>query len=184
MMRGVFMAVGLLCAAGPLHAQASTPPDTALDAAHAAQRDAFLILRDSTSGISAASARLMSDLGPSASLAWLQSRARGLEQACTRSVGALVRARDVVAKATWPKSYEQKAQANMLKAMAVFHPQLAQCQKEWKAMAADTSQYQLRTTAPHAASVVQAQAIEFQHAAQNYLQSISVKLPLPVSGLH
>ena len=74
--------------------------------------------------------------------------------------------------------YEQKAQAEMLKAMAVFNPQLVQCQKQWTAMAADTSQYQLRTTAPHAASVMQSQVVEFQHAAQHYLQSISVKLPL------
>ena len=126
----------------------------------------------------------MSDLNPSASLAWLQARARGMAQACARPVGPLARARTVVAKATWSKPHEQKAQAEMLKAIAVFNPQLLECQLQWTAMAADTSQYDLRTTAPHAASVMQSQVVQFERVSQLYLQYISVKLPLPVSGLH
>jgi hypothetical protein len=182
-MRRALLIAGLLFAAGSLHAQVATPPDTALDAAHAVQRDAFLVLRDSTSGITAAGSRLMSGLSPTASLAWLQGRARGMAQACARTVAPLGQAREVVTKATWPKTYQQKARAEMLKAIAAFNPQLLQCQKDWKALAADTSQYNLRVTAPHAASVVQSQVVEFESASQRYLQYISVKLPLPVSGL-
>jgi len=182
-MRRWLLAAGLLAAAGPLHAQAATPPDTALDAAHVVQRDAFLALRDSLVPIASASARMMSDLSPSASLPWLQSRARAMAEACARPMGPLARTREVVAKATWSKPYELNAQSKMLKAIEVFEPQLVSCQKEWKAIAADTSQDHLRTTAPHAASVLQAQVAKFQHASQNYLQYISVRLPFPVQGL-
>lgn len=182
-MRRTLLVAGLLCAAGSLKAQDATPPDTALDAAHAVQRDAFLVLRDSNSAISTAASRMMSGLSPSASLAWLQGRARGMAEACAHPVAPLARAREVVAKATWSKAHEQKAQGEMLKAIAVYNPQLLQCQKDWKALAADTSQYNLRVTAPHAASVVQSQAVEFERASQRYLQYINVKLPLPVQGL-
>jgi hypothetical protein len=182
-MRRALLLAGLLCAGGTLHAQVATPPDTALDAAHVVQQDAFLMLRDSTSAISTAASRLMSGLSPSASLPWLQGRSRGMADACAHVVAPLAHAREVVAKATWTKPHEQKAQAEMLKAIGVFNPQLLQCQKEWKALAADTSQYNLRVTAPHSASVVQSQVVEFERASQRYLQYINVKLPLPVSGL-
>jgi hypothetical protein len=178
-MRRALLAAGLLFGAGPLAAQNPFPVDTALDAAHAVQRDVFIVLRDSTSSISAASARLMSDMGPSASLPWLQARARGIAQACARSLTPLAQARAVVAKAEWPKSFQQKAQADVLKAMTVFNPQLVGCQKEWLAMAADTSQVHLRETAPHAMSVLESQVGDFNRASQLYLQYISVKLPLP-----
>jgi len=179
-MRRALLAAALLLAAAPLAAQEVFPTDTALDAAHAVQRDAFLELRDSTSTISAAAGRLMSAMSPSASLPWLQARARGVALSCERSVGPLARARTVVAKASWPKAYQQKAQAEMLKAMTAFSPQLNQCVGEWKAMAADTSRTHIRETAPHTMSLLQAQVVEFDQASQNYLQFISVKLPLPV----
>jgi hypothetical protein len=179
MIRYALLAACLLGLAGPLAAQSQFPADTALDAEHAVQRDAFILLRDSTSSISAASARLMSDIGPSASLPWLQARARGIAQACARSVAPLASTREVVTKATWPKTFQQKAQVDMLKAMTVFHPQLLQCEKQWTAMAADTSRTRIRENAPYAMSVLESQVGDFSRAAQRYLQYISVKLPLP-----
>jgi len=106
-----------------------------------------------------------------------------MAQACTRTVAPVAQAREVVAKATWPKARQQKAQVEMLKAIDVFHPQLLQCEKGWKALAADTSQYNVRVTAPHEASTVQTQVVEFARASQLYLQSLGIKLPLPVPGL-
>jgi hypothetical protein len=179
MIRRALLALGLLCSAGPLAAQNIYPADTALDADHAAQRDVFVVLRDSTSSISAASARLMTEMGPSASLPWLQARARGVAQACARSVAPLAQAQSAVSKADWLKPYQKKPQAELLKAMSVFHPQLLECTKQWTAMAADTSQTRLRDNAPHAMSVLESQVTDFNRAAQLYLQYISVKLPLP-----
>jgi hypothetical protein len=173
------LALGLLCAAGPLAAQDLYPADTALDAVHAAQRDAFVVLRDSTSSISAASARLMTEMGPSASLPWLQARARGIAQACARSVAPLAEAQSVVAKADWLTPYQKKSQAGLLKAMGVFNPQLLECKKQWMAMAADTSQTRIRDNAPHAMSVLESQLADLNRAAQLYLQYIGVKLPIP-----
>ena len=181
-MRRAPLALALsLLAAGPLAAQVGrenfVQPDTAYDAAHAAQRDAFVVLRDSTSSISAAGARLMSDLTPSSSLAWLQARARAVVKACARSGAPLAAARVVVAGATWPIPAQQKAQANLLKAMTTFDGQLTACTKRWTTMAADTSQSSLRESAPYEMQVLEDQLGQFNRTAQTYLQYIKVVLP-------
>jgi hypothetical protein len=174
-----------LLAAGPLAAQIGrenfVQPDTAYDAVHAPQRDAFITLRDSTSSISAAGARLMSDLTPASSLAWMQARARAVVKACARSSAPLAAARAVVTGATWPAASQQKAQASLLKAMTTFDGQLTACTRRWTALAADTSQTSLRENAPYEMQVLEDQLGQFNRTAQTYLQYIQVVLHPPGS---
>jgi len=154
-----------------------TTPDTALDAVHAPQQEAFLLLRDSTSSISAAGARLMSDLSPSSSLAWMHSRARGVVTACNRTVGPLANARAVTEKGDWPRNSQKKAQADLLKEMTAFAGDLADCEKRWTAFAADTNAVAFRESAPYQMKQLQDKLDKFNRTAQRYLQYIGIKLP-------
>jgi hypothetical protein len=183
--RDLLLAAILTLAAGSLRAQSGrehfVQPDTALDAVHAVQQDAFLVLRDSTSSISAAGARLMSDLTPTSSLAWMQGRARNVALACARTIGPLAGARRVTAESTWPLEIQQKAQASLLKAMTTFSGELTACQKRWTTLSADTSQVSLREKAPYQMKQLQDQVNQFNRSAQLYLQYISITLPPPGS---
>lgn len=154
-------------------------PDTAYDAVHAVQRDAFAVLRDSTSSISAATSRFQAGITPQSSLAWLQGRARTVADACARTVAPLANARAVTAGAQWPHPNQQKAQADLLKAMASYGGQLADCQKNWASLAADSTQVALRENAPHQLRGLDDQINRFNRVAHKYLQYISVKLPTP-----
>jgi hypothetical protein len=154
-----------------------TTPDTALDAAHAPQQQAFLLLRDSTSSISAAGAKLMSDLSPSSSLAWMQARARGIVAACGQAVGPLANARAVTEQGDWPRTNQKKAQADLLKEMSAFAGDLTECQTRWTALAADTSTVAFRESAPYEMKKLQDKLEKFNRSAQTYLRYIGIKLP-------
>jgi hypothetical protein len=154
-----------------------TTPDTALDAVHAPQQQAFLVLRDSTSTISAAGAKLMSDMSPSSSLAWMQARAHGMVAACRNAVGPLANARVVTAQGDWPLQNQKKAQADLLKEMSSFADDLTDCEKRWTALAAETSSVSFREAAPHEMKKLQDKLDKFNRSAQTYLRYISVKLP-------
>jgi hypothetical protein len=171
------MALGL---AGPLAAQngreAFIQPDTAYDAIHAVQRDAFLVLRDSTSSITGAGAKLMSDLTSSSSLPWMQARARAVAAACGRSESPLAAARAVTTAGDWPLDLQKQAQANLLKAMKSFSTDLVDCKKRWTALAADTSQASLRENIPYQMKLLQDNVDQFNRTARMYLQYINVKL--------
>lgn len=181
MSRTAWIAALAITLAGPVQAQNGreyfTSPDTALDAVHAPQQRAFLILRDSTSSISAAGAKLMSGMSSSSSLAWMQARARGVVAACTRSVGPLANARAVTEQGEWPQKGQQKTQSDLLKAMTSFADDLTDCQKRWTALAADTSQVSVRENAPHQMKMLQDKLDKFNRTAQTYLRSIDTKLP-------
>jgi hypothetical protein len=181
--RAAMAALAALAAAAPLAAQNGrenfVQPDSALDAVHATQRDAFLALRDSTSAISAAGARLMSDMGPNASLAWMQARSRGIANACAGSEGPLAGARTVTSQGDWPLEAQKQVQSDLLKAMKSFGKQLADCRKTWTALAADTSQTSLRESAPYEMKKVTDQVTQFNLVAGKYLRYIDVKLPPP-----
>jgi hypothetical protein len=183
MSRGALVPALMLLVAGPLGAQTGrehfVQPDTAIDAVHTAQRDAFLELRDSTSTISAAGARLMSDLTSSSSLAWMQARSRAVAQACARSADPLAKARLVTTEASWPLELQQQAQTKLLKAMTSLVGELKTCQTRWKTMSADTSQVTLREDAPYQMKLLQDHLDEFNRTAQTYLQYISITLPPP-----
>lgn len=180
MSRTALVAALVLLSAGPLGAQAGrehfVQPDTALDAVHAVQRDAFQQLWDSTSTIGAAGARLMSDLTSSSSLAWMRSRAGAVARACARSVSPLAKARTVTLEGTWPLKLQQQARAKLLKDMVVFDGDLAACQRRWTTLAADTSQVSLRENAPYQMKLLQRRLDEFNRTVQTYLQYIGAKL--------
>jgi len=181
-MRGPAVAALLaLFLAAPARAQngreAFVTPDTALDAVHAEQQQAFLVLRDSVSSISAAGARLMSEMTSSSSLAWMRARAKAVASACARSVDPLANAKSVTAGAVWPQAGQKKAQADLLKAIPGFANELAACQKNWTSLAADTSQVGLRESAPHQMKLLQDKVDEFNRTAGTYLRFITVKLP-------
>lgn len=180
MSRTAWIAVLTIALAGPVHAQNGREhfmtPDTALDAVHAPQEQAFLLLRDSTSSISAAGAKLMSGMGPSSSLAWMRARARDVVAACARSVGPLGNARVVTEQGDWPESRQRKNQADLLKEMSSFSGVLADCQKRWTALAADTSQASLRNTAPHEMKELENKVDKFSRVARTYLRSIDIEL--------
>lgn len=154
-----------------------TAPDTALDAVHAPQQRAFLLLRDSTSSISAAGAKLMSDMNPSSSLAWMQARARGVAAACGQAVGPLANARVVTEQGDWPRKNQKEAQAKLLKEMSSFAGDLTDCQTRWTALAADTSRVSIRENAPYEMRKLQDKLDKFNRTAQTYLRYINVKLP-------
>lgn len=181
MSRRVLAAIVALAAAAPLAAQVGREqfiqPDTALDAAHAVQQRAFIVLRDSTASISAAGARLMSDMTPSSSLAWMHARARSVAAACSRSQLPLANAQAVTEQGAWTTPGQKNAQAELLKAMPAFASELRDCQKRWTALAADTSQVSLRENAPHQMKQLQTKLDAFNRTAQTYLRFISVKLP-------
>lgn len=184
----LLVALWALTAAAPLAAQngvehfKAPPRDTALDPAHAVQRDAFLILRDSTAAISAAGSKLMSDLTSSSSLVWMRTRARAVATACTRTVSPLANAQAVTEAAAWPKAGQQKAQAELLKEMKRFSGDLVDCQKRWTTMAADTSQVAVRESAPYQMKRLSDSLAQFDRAARKYLQYISITLPPPVAS--
>jgi hypothetical protein len=179
--RLALVAALVLGASGTVEAQIGrehfTTPDTALDATHAPQQQAFLLLRDSTSSISAAGAKLMSDMSPSSSLAWMQARARGIVGACGHAVGPLANARAVTEQGDWPLTNQKKAQADLLKEMSSFAGALTDCQTRWTALAADTSTVSFRESAPYEMKKLQAKLDQFNRSAQTYLRYISVKLP-------
>ena len=183
MSRRVFAAVVALAAAAPLHAQVGreqfVEPDTALDAAHAVQQRAFIVLRDSTATISAAGSRLMSEMSPSSSLAWMHARARSVAAACARSEVPLANAKTVTEQWVWTTPGQKNAQADLLKAMPAFASELRDCRKRWTALAADTSQVSLRENAPYQMKQLQTKLDAFSRTAQTYLRFINVKLPPP-----
>lgn len=181
MSRRVLATFVALVAVAPLQAQIGrehfVAPDTALDAAHAVQQSAFLVLRDSTATISSAGARLMSEMTPSSSLAWMQARARTVAAACARSEVPLANAKAVTEQGVWTTSGQKNAQAALLKAMPAFAGELRDCEKRWTALAADTSQVSLRENAPYQMSQLQTKLDAFNRTAQTYLRYIGVKLP-------
>ncbi len=183
MTRRLAAAIVVLAAAAPLAAQAGQPQgagsDTALDAAHAVQQTAFLVLRDSTATITAAGARLMSEMSPTSSLAWMHARARSVAAACARSEAPLANAKAVTESGVWTTTGRKNAQAELLKAMPGFANELRDCQKRWTALAADTSQVSLRENAPYQMKQLQTKVDAFNRTAQNYLRFIGVKLPPP-----
>lgn len=186
MNRSALLAALGLMAAGSAAAQNGrehfVQADTAYDAVHAVQRDAFLVLRDSTASISAAGSRLMSDLTPTSSLIWMRGRARAVAQACARSVAPLAGARTVTLAGAWPLQLQKQAQSDLLKAMTSFKGELAGCQKKWNILATDTSQVSLRENAPYEMKILQDQVDRFNRAAQHYLQYIGVKLAPPTAS--
>jgi len=167
----------------PLEAQVGlqhfATPDTALDAAHAVQQDAFLVLRDSTSTISAAGSRLMSEMTSSTSLAWMRARAKAVAAACARSAAPLASAREVTQQWKSSSDGQRNAQSALLKEMPIFAGDLVDCQKRWTVLAADTSQTSLRENAPYQMKLLQEKLDKFNRTARTYLQFISVKLPPP-----
>lgn len=183
MSRRVLALVAALAAAAPLAAQVGreqfVEPDTALDAAHAVQQSAFIVLRDSTATISAAGARLMSEMSPSSSLAWMHARARSVVAACARSEVPLANAKAVTERGVWTTPGQKNAQAELLKAMPGFALELQECQKRWTALARDTSQVSLRENAPYQMNQLQTKLDAFNRTAQTYLRFIGVKLPPP-----
>lgn len=185
MRRPALFAALLLMAAGPAAAQNGREhfiqADTAYDAVHAVQRDAFLVLRDSTASISAAGSRLMSDLTSTSSLIWMRGRAGAVAQACARSESPLAGARAVTLSGSWPLELQQKAQSDLLKAMTTFKSELASCRQRWTTLAADTSQVSLREAAPYEMKQLQDQVDRFNRTAQHYLQYIGVKLAPPAT---
>lgn len=181
MSRAAWIAGLTIALAAPVHAQNGREhfitPDTALDAAHASQQQAFLVLRDSTSAISAAGAKLMSGMSPSRSLAWMQTRARGVVAACSSSSGPLATARAVTEHAAWPKKPQQQAQSDLLKEMSSLAGVLTDCEKRWTALAADTSQVSLRDNAPYQMKVLEDKLDKFNRSVRTYLRSIDITLP-------
>lgn len=183
MIRSIWPALLTLATVTPLAAQNGreqfVQTDTALDAAHAVQQAAFIVLRDSTSTISAAGARLMSDLTPSSSLEWMRTRARAVASACARSEAPLATARAVTGQGQWTSDQQKQAQANLLKAMPGFADELKECRKRWSALAMDTSQVSLRESAPYQMQQLLTKLDRFNQTARTYLRSIGVKLPPP-----
>jgi len=181
MSRSTWCAILVIAVVAPVQAQSGreyfTTPDTALDAVHAPQQQAFILLRDSTSTISAAGAKLMSDMSPSSSLAWMQARARGVVAACASSEGPLANAQLVTKQGVWPKTAQQKAQSDLLKEMAAFAGDLSDCQKRWTALAADTSNVSFRENAPYQMKELQDKLDALNRTSQTYLRYIGVKLP-------
>lgn len=171
------MLVAPLEAQSPLQQYAT--PDTALDAAHAVQQQAFLVLRDSTSTISAAGSRLMSEMTSTASLAWMRARARAVAAACARSEAPLASARVVTQQWKATNDGQRNAQSALLKEMPSFAGDLVDCQKRWTVLAADTSQTSLRENAPYQMKLLQEKLDKFNRTAQTYLRYITVKLPPP-----
>jgi len=172
-----------LVVVAPLEAQSGlqqfATPDTALDAAHAVQQAAFIVLRDSTATISAAGSRLMSEMTSTSSLAWMRVRARAVAAACARSEAPLASARTTAQQWKSTTDGQRNAQAALLKEMPVFAGELADCQKRWTAMVADTSQTSLRENAPYQMKLLQDKLDKFNRTAQTYLRFISIKLPPP-----
>jgi len=181
MSRSIWCALLMVASVAPAQAQNGreyfTSPDTALDAEHAPQQQAFIILRDSTSTISAAGARLMSDMSPSSSLPWMQARARAVVTACARSERPLANAQAVTRQGVWPNAAQQKAQSELLKEMTALADDLTDCQKRWTALAADTSNVSFRENAPYQMKLLEDKLNAFNRTAQTYLRYIGVKLP-------
>lgn len=184
MIRAALAALLMLVAVTPLDAQVGreqfVSPDTALDAVHAVQQTAFVVLRDSTATISAAGSRLMSEMTSTSSLAWMRARARVVAAACARSKAPLASARVVTQEWKATNDGQRNAQSALLKEMPSFASELADCQKRWTVLAADTSQTSLRENAPYQMKLLQDKLDKFNRTAQTYLRFISVKLPRPV----
>jgi hypothetical protein len=151
--------------------------DTALDAEHLVQQEIFVVLRDSTASIGAAGAKLMSDLTPSSSLAWMRARANAVTEACARTVTPLAAARELTSTTRWPQPGQESARTALLKEMTSFADELAACQKRWTVLAADTSRTNLREHAPYQMKLLQEKVDQFNRTAGTYLRRISVKLP-------
>ncbi len=175
----------LLCllAAAPLAAQSGreyfVQPSTPVDSAVAARQAPFFVLRDSTSAISAAGARLMSDLTPSSSVAWMQARARAVIKACAGAVQPLTAARAMTESSTWSNPAQQQAQADLLKQMTSFAGTLAACQQTWTVLAAETSQSSLRDQLPYQNQLLQTQVTALGRRLQVYLKYTDAQLPPP-----
>jgi hypothetical protein len=186
MIRHALAAFLTLVAVAPLSAQVGreqfVTPDTALDATHAVQQAAFIVLRDSTSTISAAGSRLMSGMTSSSSLAWMRARARAVAAACARSEAPLASARVVTHQWKSANDAQRKSQSALLKEMPGFAGDIVNCQKRWTALAADTSQSSLRENAPYQMKELQKKLDKFNRTVLAYLRSINVPLPIPTAS--
>jgi hypothetical protein len=182
MMRHALAAFLSLVAVSQLDAQNGREqfvvPDTALDAVHAVQQSAFVVLRDSTTTISAAGSRLMSGMSSFSSLAWMRTRAKAVADACARSEAPLARAQVVTLQWKSANDAQRKSQSALLKAMPVFAADLVDCQKRWTAFTADTSLTSLRENAPYQMKELQEKLDKFNRSVLPYLRSISVPLPI------
>ena len=169
--------------ASPLAAQNGreyfVQPDTAVDSAVVARQAPYVMLRDSSSAISAAGARLMGSLSSSSSVAWMHSQARTVLKACDAAVAPLAAARTATEAAKWSTSARQQAQAALLTEMSSFGKALADCRTTWPRMAADTSQSQLRDQLPYRMHQLQDRVDALHRRIQSYLKSVGMSLPLP-----
>jgi len=153
-------------------------PDTAVDPAVVARQAPYAMLRDSTSAISAAGARLMASLSSSSSLAWMRSQVRTVLKACDGAVAPLAAARTATEAAKWSASPQQRAQAALLTEMTRFDKALGECRKAWPQMAADTSQSRLRDQLPYRMQQLEDQVDALNRSVQAYLKAAGMSLPL------
>lgn len=184
MTRHILVPAILLLAAAPLRAQTGreyfVQPDTALDSTVVARQAPFLALRDSTSALKAAGARLMSELTSTSSVPWMHTRARAIQKACVASEAPLGAARAATtAQKDWPLAAQQQARASLLRQMATFGETLSNCEKTWAALAKDTSQTSIRESAPYQWKLLRDEIGALDRSVQAYLQATAAKLPPP-----
>lgn len=184
MSRRLVVPAVLLMLATSLHAQTGreyfVQPDTARDSTVVSRQAPFLVLRDSTSALKAAGAKLMSELTSTSSVAWMHARARAILKGCAASEAPLAGARAATAaEKEWPRDIQRQAQASLLKQMDSFRDALTSCDTQWTALARDTSQTAVRESAPYQWKLLNDQIGALNRSVQNYLQLTAAKLPPP-----
>ena len=133
MTRSLMLLFSLATAPVALNAQAVVRPASPLRPAHVPVREAMLVLRDSLMTVNGAAARLQRDFRETSDAA-LTSHARGIANACARSVRTLAATRKTVAAAEADDRARLNTRAAVLRGLDSLASELTKCSDEFAAM--------------------------------------------------
>jgi len=152
----------------PVTAQTVIHPAPPLDSARAAVRDALLELRDSLGTVGSAAARLQRDYqeasGPS-----LLSRARVMQEACTRSKTTVPPTRDAVLGTKVSEAPRVKQQQELVTALDRLKTALSRCESEFTEMSRPGQSEVVRGYGNDKATRVQQEVQRYERSLHEYL---------------
>jgi hypothetical protein len=178
----VLLGLLVLLAASPATAQTVVQPEKPLDPGQVVARDAMVMLRDSLNSVTAASARLVRGVGPTSSPSWLQSRARSIASACTRSHTTMAAVRPVIEGGADTLTVQVNARRVLLAEMTSLDATLTACEQTWKARSSGAHAAAIREHGPSEVEALNRAVQVFDKKLSTYASTQGFKLPPMGSG--
>ena len=165
----------LMAGAAPATAQTVIRPAPPLDSARAAVRDALLVLRDSLGTIGSAAARLQRDY-QEASGAALLSRARSMQEACTRSKITVPSTREAVLETKVSEPQRVKQQQELVGALDRLKNALTRCESEFTEMSRPGQSEVVRGYGNDKATRLQQEVQRYERSLNEYLGVMGIRV--------